>query len=583
MQDGRRWDYEDLLALSEGSLDPESASALRAQLVESPKLRLEYDAICQLRNDLAKWRLARFTPAPQHDITDSVLRRISTLDAYDVIADIADGKAEPSPDHDEGEIAWMRTLMGDLDRFASVAKAEAPSCDLVGRVLRAVSAGDSAKRGSLQALPVRRSRAGWAQASWYIAAAAAVLLVSAGVYRMTSPWGLGHGGPGDLVAVGQGAGQATEPDTGAPGTPDAFDAMFAQVRGAVLAETHPPEAFERVAPPDVSSIALAEVIAARRSGQTDPRQMAQFAQWATLSREEAIRIASSPDADVGAVLGAMASLSPGERESYLLMAVGKAADNSAARLMLAQTQAASSPDPSAAYRELDTLAGLDQQNALPYYLQAKMLLDANDVDGALELLDRARDLPVATAYSADEARFREQALIASGVDEDAATVLAAFSAGDAQHEFLCALSDDLLYYGRFFAEEGEYASAERIYQSVQRLGQQLNEGAAVVADRLAGLDVEQAAIEGLTELYQVLGSSDGIEELTTRTVELLTGLDGIGQFVRAVGSLIATTSDPDLWTNLAQRVLDGGEVALMDVYNSGARSLEDLLGGSDGP
>ena len=169
------------------------------------------------------------------------------------------------------------------------------------------------------------------------------------------------------------------------------------------------------------------------------------------------------------------------------------------------------------------------------------------------------------------------------MDEEAARVLAALTAGDAQHEFLCALSEDLLHYGQFFAEEGEYATAERIYQSVQRFGEQLNEGAALAADELAGFDVQRAAIEGLTELYAVLGSTEGIEALTTQALDLFAGMDGIGEFVQAVEGFIATTSDPDLWSRFATRVLEGGETALLDAYASGAEALEQLLGAPVGP
>lgn len=578
MDNGRSWDYEDLLALSEGSLDEDAAVALRAQLAASPDLRRAYEAICRIREDMAALSPTPAASLGDSDLTESVLERVRALSAdgparYDRLADIADGWTAADPDmNDAGALAWMRTMMGDMDRVAATARAQAPSCDLVDQVLRTVSVGETAEPAKVVAFPARRRAGAWGRVAWYAAAAAAVLLMLGGLYQMT----LQRDGSDDLERELAGAdGGARQESLDPDGR---VERMLAGARETVLVEGAQTGALEEVDPPDVSAITLADVIATRRAGSADPDAMARFGQWASLSREDALAIVQSPDADVRAVLGAMASVPPSERESYLLMAVGALSESAPARFMLAQNQVAYAADPSEAYAQLEMLAGLDQQNALPYYLQAKLLLDANDVEGALGLLEEARGLPMATAYSLDEALFREQALIASGMDEEAARVLAALTAGDAQHEFLCALSEDLLHYGRFFAEEGEYATAERIYQSVQRFGEQLNQGATLVADELAGLDVQRAAIEGLTELYAVLGSTDGIEALTTQALDLFAGMEGIGDFVQAVEGFIATTSDPDLWSRLATQVLEGGETALLDAYASGAQALEQLLG-----
>lgn len=588
MNRGRSWDYEDLLALSEGSLDEAAAAALRAQLAASPDLRRDYEAIRRIRTDIASLLPMSEPPCAETDLTASVLDRVRALGEdgpvrYDRLADVAEGRTAADPEADDAEaLAWMRVFTADMDRLAATARAQAPSCDLVDDVLRTVSAGERATPSRVTPFPKRRSVGAWGRTAWYAAAAAAVLLMLAGLYQMT----LQRDGADDLERRIADARDAAGPGSVGPdGTPDAgsMDRTLTAARETALAESPGADELEEVAPPDVSAITLAEVIATRRAGSADAGAMARFGRWASLSREDALAIAQSPDADVRAVLGAVAAIPADERESYLLMAVGALPESAPARFMLAQHQAAHAADPAEAQAELDALAALDRQNALPYYLQAKMLLDANDVEGAMAAFEQARGLPVATAYSLDEARYREQALIASGMDEDAARVLAAFTAGDAQHEFLCALSEDLLYYGRFFAEEGDYAAAEQVYQSVQRFGEQLNQGAALATERLAGLDVEQAAIESLTELYTILGSSEGIETLTNQAVDLFAGIDGIGAFMQAVEGFITTTSDPDLWTNLATRVLEGGETALLDAYASGAEALQDLLGGSTAP
>lgn len=576
MENGRSWDYEDLLALSEGSLEEDAAGALLAQMAASPDLRRDYEAICRIREDIAALSPALAASIEDADLTESVLERVRALSAdgtarYDRLADIADGWTAADPEMDDaGALAWVRVLRGDMDRLGATARAQAPSCDLVDQVLRTVSAGETVEPAKIAAFPARRRAGVWGRVAWYAAAAAAVALMLGGLYQMTQQ----RDGSEDLerqLAGGDGGATPGSPDPEAMRGPEGrMDRMLAGAQTGAL---------EEVDPPDVSAITLADVIATRRAGSADPDEMARFGRWASLSREEALAIVQSPEADVRAVLGAVASVPPSERESYLLMAVGALPESAPARFMLAQNQVAYASDPGEAYAQLETLAGLDQQNALPYYMQAKILLDANDVEGALGLLEAARGLPTATAYSLDEALFREQALIASGMEEEAARVLAAFTAGDAQYEFLCALSEDLLDYGRFFAEEGDYAAAEEIYQSVQRFGEQLNQGATVAADRLAGLDVERAAIDGLTELYAVLGSTEGIEALTTQALDLFAGMDGVGAFVQAVEEFITTTSDPDLWSQLAARVLEGGETALLDAYASGAQALEQLLGG----
>ena len=87
------------------------------------------------------------------------------------------------------------------------------------------------------------------------------------------------------------------------------------------------------------------------------------------------------------------------------------------------------------------------------------------------------------------------ALIAKGIRQDAARMLTALTMGTQEQVSLAAFGQALLSYGLENEELEEYEMARRYYESALRLGRQLDQGAVVANERLAGLDMQLEGIE----------------------------------------------------------------------------------------
>lgn len=119
--------------------------------------------------------------------------------------------------------------------------------------------------------------------------------------------------------------------------------------------------------------------------------------------------------------------------------MGKLQEDPSARLQLAlnyMDTPAEAPAPEVAEEnqtqavtQLSSIKEIDPDNALPYYFEAKTLLERNDIEKAIQALQTAGSLDQASAYSLESALAESAALEASGMDPEAARMVAALTAG----------------------------------------------------------------------------------------------------------------------------------------------------------
>ncbi|HRI87895.1 MAG TPA: hypothetical protein PK869_06515, partial [Candidatus Hydrogenedentes bacterium] len=407
------------------------------------------------------------------------------------------------------EMDWLRTAYAEMDVAARPASADlpAPEIDIVDSVMRAVDkVNGTAKTVSLnEARQQRQSRRYWIPA----AAIAAAVLACVG-YVVWDGQRPTKDDSGNTIAVVTPQPKPDSSDLESP-APNKLPGMLAerkekldQLRGDVQKRTGigPDMMVATAGPQLVLPGNSAEVVAARREisgGAT----MDKLLQWASLSKGKAMEVALSPDASPQAMVGAASDLGGEEARRILLTAVGKLPEDPSSRVQLARLYEEEPADDPAVAAQNDALAvaqlsdvkNIDPGNALPYYYEAKIRLDENNPELALQSLEAAKGLGKVSAYSLEAALANAEALIAGGMDADAARMVSALTAGVEENKFLCQLASDLLDYGQGFLSANDTETAENIFRAVESLGRQVEEGASFSQEQLAGMDIQAQALD----------------------------------------------------------------------------------------
>ncbi|MCC6696447.1 MAG: hypothetical protein IT365_12520 [Candidatus Hydrogenedentes bacterium] len=497
--------HEELVALLEGQLDPEEADRLQARINASEEYRREY--------------------------------------------------------------AWLQSAYADLDAMGAAFASRVPEVDLTDAVLRAVT---HTKRPTLAAstraqAPPRRNPA----RMWMgLAAAAAVALMGYAVFRgirdtdrtVTPP-----------TPVARDPHPSARPENSGS---DADRLRVATQRREFMKEWEhaketsgtavaPPE-MTPTQPPELANPTLDDIVAARREGMGTEPGMNRLMQWASLKREKALELAQSPDASPQVLVGAAESLTGGEAAQILLAVVGQAPGNAQAQFELAKSYSETPEAEPEELAQIPTLHNVDPENALSYYMEARLRLQQGDVEGALEALRIARTLPEASAYALESAFSKAEALIASGMPKDEARLVSALTAGIDQYNFLCDLGKNLIEYGQDFMAEQDYETAREIFEAVQTLGQQVEETSQFSQEQLAGLDVQAAAIDVLEELYTAIESPEGIAQLTTQTQDIVANIEKLGAFFTTLDQLFTSEGGSDFFNTISELILRNGDLTIFD-------------------
>jgi len=476
------------------------------------------------------------------------------------------------------EQAWLAAVGADLEAIGDAMVKEAPPIDVVDEVMAEVArlkagAATSSPKVVPFETPARRLRP-WAWVGAAAAAAAAVLVFWAAGFRITKttdtvpgPTVVQAPGPQDeqrertVAQVAQPAPEratAHEGDSTQPGSVDSDDLDRHRWGRTVPIET------ETTA---LAALTVDDVLAARRDAITDPGARGQLAQWASLTVEKARALAASDDAPLGAKVGAAQALPPEEAEPVLLAALAASPSDPYVRYKLAGAYAAhEDPESSAkAVEQLTILGEAAPDNALLQYQLAVELFGQGDVVGAMAALGQARELETATAYTGAASRRRVEALVASGMDPELAGILTALTAGAEQYTDLVALGQQLLGYGREQEELGDPELAQDIYESVYEMGTQVAAGASYSAEELAGLDLQQDAIEVLSGFFEFLQLPDSLGILTAQTNQLVSAFEAVGQFFEELDAYFAQQIERSFIGRIADAILNEGDLNLFDV------------------
>jgi len=470
------------------------------------------------------------------------------------------------------EYDHMRAIYADLAAMGEELAHKAPAVDLVAAVLAGVDQNESphAAPERVVAFPERRrtvrsfSRA-WGKWASGIAAAAVIALA---VWLGRIPDWRDHkafrnASENDIRTA------MTSPDP-SPHATSASSIDIPEMKALRDGLAHhartplPPagESFEATHPVNLNQLSLQEIIETRRAALTDEGARMRLAQWARVVESQAKDIVANEHSTAEAIVGACASISDAEAEQALVQAVGRYPDNATAKRALALRYSNDDSAPAetaiALYRRLREQ---DPENAIWSYLEAREYAKQGKWDDLLTALEAAKPLTSASIHTQDFADARLKALLDAGVSLPVAQMVVALNAGQNERNFLCDLGKDLLQYGHQYAAAENPVAARHVFEALQRLGEQLNEGATYSQDRLAAYELQQWAIEGLAGLP--LDASE-TEALTRQTRQLCGEMEGLGQLLSAVDKLFFGANDDSVLGLIAQAILQGGDLGLFE-------------------
>jgi len=468
-----------------------------------------------------------------------------------------------SCDDCRGQIEWIESATVDLEAIGDRIVAHIPEIDIVEAVLAEVSKQPAPNVISFDSAPRART---FGLAKWLGAAAAAAVVIAmvwfSTMVRDNVP-------PQEIAQVPPPSIEDTQPAVAiepvAPTGPESGNeaqVIAEPVRPPVLTQVEPPDLVEP-SDIDLSTLTRQAVLAGFLESLQNNNAIDRLMDWAQLEEEQAKAIVENEEASTEALIGAAPSLSEADAEAALLTAVARSPESPLPRFRLARLFSMDPARSGDALSQARALSGADPENALPFYQQASEFLsqDPPDIEAALEALEQGKILDTASAYGLEGALAREQALIESGTDPEMARLLSALTAGRWEAEELTSISNDLLAFGQSYAETGDLDTASAIFNSILELGQQIDEGADLTQEQLAGLDIQRAAIEALRSIGREADVFEAAVELTDSSQELLLYLNELT--VELTELLIGPVSLEDLM-RITGLILSSGDLNLLD-------------------
>lgn len=465
------------------------------------------------------------------------------------------------------EYEWLVGFTNDLERLGNHLLSNVPEVDLVDAVMARLEETNTPRTNVTTFVPRRSRVAGWTR---FVAAAAALVLVAGMVYQSMKWTGPSRVAVAPPERVTDGKDPAPAP-TDRPGTlfqkleksRHAVAVKLEEVPGLTPRTTGQEIPMAATEAPELASLTPRQIADEKRKGLSDVEARAQLVRWASLSRETAEKVIATPDAAPGALVAAAQALDVEAAEPILLAAVGHHPESPYLHMATARKQL---KDPNAdPVPQLRGVRENDAENALPLYVEAELQLANGNLAEALALLNEAAALSQADAYSLQAAQDRALALEAAGMDPQAARLLTALTAGTDEYNYLCDLANNLIRYGQAYAEQGLSQEAQRIFEAVQQMGLQVQNGASLSTEQLAGLDIQQQAVDSLAGLYNQLGleSTDSVRTLVTQTEALLGSITELGAFFGQLDDLLAA-EDATL-NRIADVILTQGDLNIFEI------------------
>ncbi len=460
------------------------------------------------------------------------------------------------------ELAWLESFQRHLERHGDAVAASLPHVDLRAQVFAALKQEPApASRGRILRFHPRTETVRF----WMGFATAATVIAALWAVSTLLP---------ETSTTSQTAQTSAQPTPGSPlpsGASDShlerFDAERLALGGLSSRPARTEEVFEPVAEPVIdTAVTVSDVVQARREAQTLPEALQRLSEWARLSTEEARRLAADANATLAEEVTASEVLPLDEAIAVLEQAVRDHPDDLTARFALAKAYSERDGLQNEALQAWNSLAQLDPSNSTPYMEMAALLFEQGDVQGARAMLQHAGTLGRADVYTSTAARFRRDALVASGMPADTASLVSALTAGSSEYDYLYALGTTLLAQGDYYRAQGDLTTATSIYEAVFGFGQQIESSSTYSLTHLAGLDLQRSAAQELEPVYMSLENTQQVQALTQQAANLVASIDQIGGFFDAINSLFATDLDVVVWGLVADFILNEGDLAVFDFF-----------------
>ena len=501
---------------------------------------------------------------PQINLLDGVMRGLAHLRDREAVTGVPAAEADVA----------AAVLALRVEDVGAELREKTPKVDIVEPVMEGVKADDPPAGQNVipfRARPRVRASAPQVPAMrlWAFRAAAVLLVGVAAV----GGWVVFRSDGGTVnLARGDRSGLRANPVTS--GKKDHLAALKATARKHLPKDDGRVSNYEKIVRPvpaipliveeksNLAALTMDEIIAAKRDALGQKSGAAEkLAALGRLTPEEARRLLEEGGLSAAAMLGAIQALPADEAANYLRAAVEKSPDDPYLRYMLARNLMANPATREEARAQIAAMKDLAGDNALPYYMDAGAKLSDGDVNGALLAMDLGAGLETATPYGLETARNRSAALEAGGVAADVARFLAASSAGQAEYNDLMAMGQELMSYGQQYESVKDYETAQAIYNAVETLGVQVQQGAALSNEQLAGFDLQMVALDAVARLADVLKTPDG-RQFIEGTYSVLAGsLSTFMDYLTGVGSLFAGV-DAAQAAQLGGQILNQGDLNL---------------------
>lgn len=584
-EEERREAIETLLA---GHLDAGAQAALEARLHEDNVAWEDYVALRALGNALSETGEAFSHTVPSIDLVDDIMLCVdlealgeaaqSAAPEVDLLGDImlradlialGEQAAEAAPGVD---LVADVMLQADLAALGEQAEAAAPAIDLVESVMAAVTA-ESRKSNVVplrSAAPARRRPATAPARSFYapfwlgFAAAACLIVGFWFAIQSVLPSTQGNASRRQLTretsnSLNHRNGRNENGRGGEEGLTRVSPHRITSSIGT-LDDMDDQPAPETEAANPYATLTLEQILLARRNAIEDTgADRALLAQLASLSPEEARALLEQAGISTEAVLGAAMFLPPAEATNLLLAQLGLTPNDPYLRYALAKNLSAQGASAEQQRSQLAEWQKLDPENGLPCYMEGQLELREGNLEAALAAFTKAEGLGSSYPYSADTARYRQQALMAAGMGTQEAQLLAAATAGSQEYLHIREVAADLLTYGDAYAASGDYETAEQIYSAVQQYGEDVASGATYVNEELAGLQTQDDALTQLQALYEVFSSPETMEALTQSFSLLALAFQDLQDYIESYNNIF-NSGDMSLINSLTGLVLDQGDL-----------------------
>lgn len=457
----------------------------------------------------------------------------------------------------KNDLAWLECVSADLEAIGDKIIEEVPGIDVVRSVMGAVELQESRSRET-HLKPIGPEKRSWWPMAFGMAVAATLLIgigIGIGLRLQTDDNTIIIAKPvvppviiekPDDLPTGEGAAERQNGFRKIPDTKPVIEPL-------PMLEESPREKPETDAgdKPDEDIEDRGERL-----------QLAMLASYSDRLQERATNIADAVDTRIEAKVGASRHLPSEEAESILVAATEKYPDDPHIRYQLALNYAQSPETSADALAQLAILKELEVDNALPYYIEAKILMDQGDTNGALNSLDRAAELEHANAYAASAFRFNEEALIASGLSSEDARVDAAFSIGAYEYDELHELAIALMDFGEGFVDESP-ETARQVYESVDRMGEQLQTNPAHLEEGMAGADIQIMTEEPLENIYMSMGDQQALEDQESNLDRTALQVEFYTEVIKEVIE-VASLPGADLF-DIGESILLGGYAFLTNL------------------